>query len=177
MSEKITPSLESSNGLFSLIQMEESFTGAHQSSHIGKMSTLSVCPERIKGWKKLIAASGSQDSFAHNEFCISVWIYFFLMRIGDFKSASFSYHISSQIGLSKLKQKHAGRKEGSVGMPSAQCCYFILKNWVLWTAMKVNELLLLFTTCKINRGRPVHFHKQLLSVHILHVSKLYKNKA
>lgn len=65
-----------------------------------------------KGWKKLTAASGSQDFFACNEFSVSLWIFFFLMRIGDFKSASFSYHISSQISLlSSSRNMQEGRKE------------------------------------------------------------------
>lgn len=99
--------------------MEESFTGARQSSHIGKMSTLSVCPERIKvGRNSLLLLEVKISLIIMNSASLCNF-FFFLMRIGDFKSASFSYHISSQKGLSKLKQKHAGRKEGSVEMPSA----------------------------------------------------------
>lgn len=74
-----------------------------------------------KGWKKLTAASGSQDFFARNEFRVSLWVFFFNEN-RRFQVCIFflPYFITNK--SFKLKQKHAGRKEGSVGMPSAQCC-------------------------------------------------------
>lgn len=110
MAEKIRLSLESTHGLFSLICSKESLTGRHQSSHVGMMSTLSVCPRRISVGRNSLLLWKSPDFFTRNEFRISLWNFF--KRVGDFDCIFFSYHISSQVGLSVLKQKHTGRKEG-----------------------------------------------------------------
>lgn len=76
------------------------------------MSTLSVCPERIKvGRNSLLLLEVRISLLVMNSESLCE-VFFFLMRIGDFKSASFSYHISSQIGLlSSSRNMQEGRKE------------------------------------------------------------------
>lgn len=77
VAEKMTPTLGSTRGFFTVICTEESLTGKHQSPQVGMMSTPSTCPSRIRVGRNSLLLWESQDFCAHNDFSISLWNFFY----------------------------------------------------------------------------------------------------